>query len=262
MAAFDDVGKAGHAVANIIAAGIIPAGLEMMDHASIEAVEPFAQAGYPLSAAAILLCESDGMEAEVNEEMGRICRVLEDSGADSIRVSHSEAERLRMWAGRKAAFPAVGRVTPDYYCMDGTIPRKHLAKVLTAIGTMEAKYGLRCAHVFHAGDGNLHPIIMFDANKPGEVERAEQFGAEILELSVAVGGTVTGEHGVGIEKINQMCSQFTADELNMMHAVKEAYDESGLLNPGKAVPTLHRCAEYGRMHVHGGELPFPDLPRF
>jgi glycolate oxidase len=262
MAAFDDVGKAGHAVANIIAAGIIPAGLEMMDHASIEAVEPFAQAGYPLSAAAILLCESDGMEAEVNEEMGRICRVLEDSGADSIRVSHSEAERLRMWAGRKAAFPAVGRVTPDYYCMDGTIPRKHLAKVLTAIGTMEAKYGLRCANVFHAGDGNLHPIIMFDANKPGEVERAEQFGAEILELSVAVGGTVTGEHGVGIEKINQMCSQFTADELNMMHAVKEAYDESGLLNPGKAVPTLHRCAEYGRMHVHGGELPFPDLPRF
>ena len=262
MAAFDDVGKAGRAVADIIAAGIIPAGLEMMDHASIEAVEPFAQAGYPLSAAAILLCESDGTQVEVDEEMGRMCQVLQASGADSIRVSNSEAERLRMWAGRKAAFPAVGRVSPDYYCMDGTIPRKHLAEVLTAIARMEIKYRLRCANVFHAGDGNLHPIIMFDANQPGEVERAEQFGAEILELSVAVGGTVTGEHGVGIEKINQMCSQFSSDELTMMHAVKQAYDEAGLLNPGKAVPTLHRCAEYGRMRVHGGALPFPDLPRF
>ncbi len=262
MASFDDVAKAGDAVAAIIAAGIIPAGLEMMDKAATAAVEPFVQAGYDLDAEAILLCESDGTPEEVAEEIARVRAVLTASGARELRVSQSEAERLRFWAGRKAAFPAVGRITPDYYCMDGTIPRKRLAEMLAAITQMERKYGLRCANVFHAGDGNLHPLIMYDASLPGDWERAEAFGAEILELSVALGGSITGEHGVGIEKINQMCVQYTTPELQAFHRLKEAFDPPGLLNPGKAVPSLHRCAEYGRMHVHAGELKFPELERF
>ena len=262
MASFNDVAKAGEAVAAIIAAGIIPAGLEMMDKPATAAVEPFVKAGYDLNAEAILLCESDGTPEEVAEEIARVTEVLTRAGASNISVSQSEAERLRFWAGRKAAFPAVGRITPDYYCMDGTIPRKRLAEMLSAIAGMEKKYGLRCANVFHAGDGNLHPLIMYDAAKPGEWERAEAFGAEILELSVALGGSITGEHGVGVEKINQMCVQYTTPELEAFHRVKAAFDEGGLLNPGKAVPSLHRCAEYGRMHVHRGDLKFPELERF
>ncbi len=262
MASFDDVEKAGNAVAAIIAAGIIPAGLEMMDKPATAAVEPFVKAGYDLNAEAILLCESDGTADEVAEEIAAMRAVLEGSGATELRVSSSETERLRFWAGRKAAFPAVGRVSPDYYCMDGTIPRKRLAEMLKAIAAMETKYGLRCANVFHAGDGNLHPLIMYDANVPGELERTEAFGTEILELSVKLGGTITGEHGVGYEKINAMCVQFRPEELQAFHCVKTAFDPRGLLNPEKAVPTLHRCAEFGRMHVHGGELKFPELERF
>jgi glycolate oxidase len=262
MASFNEVGKAGDAVAAIIAAGIIPAGLEMMDKAATAAVEPYVKAGYDLNAAAILLCESDGTPEEVAEEISRVTEVLTATGASSIKVSQSEAERVRFWAGRKAAFPAVGRITPDYYCMDGTIPRRRLAEMLAAITAMESKYSLRCANVFHAGDGNLHPLIMYDAAKPGEWARAEAFGAEILELSVALGGSITGEHGVGIEKINQMCVQYKTPELETFHRIKAAFDETGLLNPGKAVPSLHRCAEYGRMHVHHGETKFPDLERF
>lgn len=262
MASFADVAKAGDAVAAIIAAGIIPAGLEMMDKAATAAVEPFVKAGYDMNAEAILLCESDGTPEEVAEEIARVTEVLNAAGANDIRVSQSEAERLRFWAGRKAAFPAVGRITPDYYCMDGTIPRKRLAEMLSSIAAMETKYGLRCANVFHAGDGNLHPLIMYDASQPGDWARAEAFGAEILELSVALGGSITGEHGVGIEKINQMCVQYATPEIEAFHRVKAAFDETGLLNPGKAVPSLHRCAEYGRMHVHHGDVKFPELERF
>jgi glycolate oxidase len=262
MASFDDVEKAGEAVAAIIAAGIIPAGLEMMDKAATAAVEPFVKAGYDLNAEAILLCESDGTPAEVAEEVAAMRAVLERSGANQIRVSRDEAERMRFWAGRKAAFPAVGRISPDYYCMDGTIPRKCIAEMLKAIAGMEKKYRLRCANVFHAGDGNLHPLIMYDANIPGELERTEAFGTEILALSVALGGTITGEHGVGFEKINAMCVQFASDELAAFHGIKSAFDAKGLLNPEKAIPTLHRCAEFGRMHVHAGQLSHPELPRF
>ena len=262
MASFDDVVKGGNAVANVIAAGIIPAGLEMMDKTSSRMVEPFVKAGYDIDAEAILLCESDGTNEEVEEEIARMTAVLEQAGATAIAVSQSDAERLRFWSGRKNAFPAAGRISPDYYCMDGTIPRKRLAEVLIGITHMETKYGLRCANVFHAGDGNLHPLIMFDANQPGEFERAEAFGAEILELCVTVGGTITGEHGVGIEKINSMCVQFSRAELDAFFAVKRAFDNHSLLNPDKAIPTLHRCAEYGRMHVKQGRLAFPDLPRF
>jgi glycolate oxidase len=244
MASFDDVVKAGNAVADIIAAGIIPAGLEMMDKPATAAVEDYVHAGYDLNAEAILLAESDGTPEEVAEEIAAMCAVLEKSGATEIRVSQNEAERLKFWAGRKAAFPAVGRITPDYLCMDGTIPRKHLARVLTRIAELADEYGLRCANVFHAGDGNLHPLIMFDANKPGEVERATAYGGKILELSVEVGGTITGEHGVGIEKVGQMCAQFSKEELASFHGVKAAFDEHTLLNPGKAVPTPRRCSEY------------------
>ena len=244
MASFDDIVKAGNAVASIIAAGIIPAGLEMMDRPATHAVEDYVHAGYDLSAEAILLAESDGTPEEVAEEIARITEVLAHSGATDIRVSRDEAERLKYWAGRKAAFPAIGRITPDYLCMDGTIPRKHLAQVLTRIAELADEYGLRCANVFHAGDGNLHPLIMFDANKPGETERATEYGGKILELSVEMGGTITGEHGVGIEKVKQMCVQFSPEELAMFHAVKAAFDELGLLNPGKAVPTPRRCSEY------------------
>ena len=262
MASFDDVARAGDAVANIIAAGIIPAGLEMMDRPAIHAVEQFVGAGYDLEAAAILLCESDGMPEEVEDEVARVKAVLERSGATRMTLSRDEAERLRFWSGRKAAFPAVGRISPDYYCMDGTIPRKRLGEVLAFIAEMEAKYGLRCPNVFHAGDGNLHPLILFDANDAGELERTEQFASEVLEKCVQVGGTITGEHGVGVEKINQMCVQFRPDELELFMAVKRAFDPQGLLNPGKAVPTLARCAEFGRMRVHAGRLPHPELPRF
>ncbi|MCS6996203.1 MAG: FAD-binding protein [Casimicrobiaceae bacterium] len=263
MASFASVEAAGAAVGEIIAAGIIPAGLEMMDRMATRAVEDFVHAGYDTEAAAILLVESDGTPEEVADEMARIREVLERSGATSVRVSQNEAERLRFWSGRKNAFPAMGRLAPDYYCMDGTIPRKALPQVLTAIAEMSKRYGLACANVFHAGDGNLHPLILFDANQPGELERAEAFGAEILELCVAVGGTITGEHGVGIEKINQMCVQFPPKTLRRMHEIKMAFDEHGLLNPGKAVPTLHRCAEFGRMRVSRGKpLPFAELERF
>jgi glycolate dehydrogenase FAD-linked subunit len=262
MASFDDVEKAGQAVAEVIAAGIIPAGLEMMDRPAIHAVEQFVGAGYDLEAAAILLCEADGTPEEVEEEIGRVKSVLERSGATRMSVSRDEAERLRFWSGRKAAFPAVGRISPDYYCMDGTIPRKRLGEVLRFIGALEKKYGLRCPNVFHAGDGNLHPLILFDASRPEELQRTEQFAAEVLEKCVEVGGTITGEHGVGVEKIDQMCVQFRPDELELFMAVKRAFDPQGLLNPGKAVPTLARCAEFGRMRVHGGALPHPELPRF
>jgi glycolate oxidase len=262
MASFDDVVKAGDAVAAIIAAGIIPAGLEMMDRKATAAVEPFVKAGYDLNAEAILLAEADGTPEEVAAQISEIESVVRAAGATAITVSSSEAERLRFWSGRKNAFPAAGRISPDYYCMDGTIPRKNLGRMLKAIEAMEQTYRLRCMNVFHAGDGNLHPLILFDANKPGEWERADQFGAQILELCVQLGGTITGEHGVGIEKINSMCVQFSPRERAAFFAVKKSFDPLGLLNPGKAIPTLHRCAEYGKLHVHGGVVPHPDLPRF
>jgi glycolate oxidase len=262
MASFDDVAKAGDAVAAIIAAGIIPAGLEMMDRKATAAVEPFVKAGYDLTAEAILLAEADGTPEEVADQVGEIERVVRSAGATAIVVSRSEAERLRFWSGRKNAFPAAGRVSPDYYCMDGTIPRKNLGRMLKAIEEMEKEHALRCMNVFHAGDGNLHPLILFDANVPGEWERADRFGAQILELCVELGGTITGEHGVGIEKINSMCVQFSPREREAFFGVKKAFDPVGLLNPGKAIPTLARCAEYGKMHVHGGALPHPELPRF
>jgi glycolate oxidase len=262
MASFDDVMASGDAVANIIAAGIIPAGMEMMDKKTSRAVEPFVKAGYDLNAEAILLAESDGTPEEVEDEIKRIEAVLRASGATAIMVSDSEAQRLRFWSGRKNAFPAAGRISPDYYCMDGTIPRKNLGTMLQAINEMERKYELRCMNVFHAGDGNLHPLILFDANLKDEWHRAELFGAEILELCVTLGGTVTGEHGVGIEKINSMCVQFSRDEREAFFAVKRAFDSAGLLNPGKAIPTLSRCAEYGKEHVRGGALSHPEIPRF
>jgi glycolate oxidase len=263
MASFASVETAGAAVGHIIAEGIIPAGLEMMDKIATEAVEGFVHAGYDLNAAAILLCESDGTPEEVADEMARVSEVLRNAGATDIKVSQNEEQRARYWSGRKNAFPATGRISPDYYCMDGTIPRSQLPRVLNAIAHLSEKYNLRCANVFHAGDGNLHPLIMFDANVEGELQRAEEFGAEILELCVEVGGTITGEHGVGVEKINQMCVQFSPKELTRMHDIKHAFDEHALLNPGKAVPTLHRCAEFGRMKVSQGKpMPFADLERF
>ncbi len=262
MASFDDVHKAGDAVAAVIAAGIIPAGLEMMDKPMTAAVEDFVHAGYDLNAEAILLCESDGTPEEVEEEIGRMSAVLRNAGATAIAVSQNEAERLRFWSGRKNAFPASGRISPDYMCMDSTIPRKRLADILLAIQAMEKKYQLRCANVFHAGDGNLHPLILFDAADPDQLHRCELFGADILETSVAMGGTVTGEHGVGVEKLNSMCVQFSAEENEQMFGIKHAFDPAGLLNPGKVIPTLHRCAEYGKMLVRAGQIKHPDLPRF
>ena len=262
MASFDDVRKAGDAVAAVIAAGIIPAGLEMMDKPMTAAVEDFVHAGYDLQAEAILLCESDGTPEEVAEEIDRMLAVLSGAGASRLEVSRDEAQRLKFWSGRKNAFPASGRISPDYMCMDSTIPRKRLADILLAIAAMEKKYGLRCCNVFHAGDGNLHPLILFDGNDPDQLHRAELFGADVLETSVQLGGTVTGEHGVGIEKINSMCVQFSPEELAQMEALKLAFDPAGLLNPGKVVPTLQRCAEYGKMHVKRGLLPFPELERF
>jgi glycolate oxidase len=262
MASFPTVESAGGAVAAVIAAGIIPAGLELMDKRMTAAAEDFVHAGYDLDAAAILLCECDGAAEDVDEEIQRAIDVLHANGATRIEISRDETQRLKFWSGRKNAFPASGRMSPDYMCMDSTIPRKRLAEMLRAIEAMEGKYGLRCVNVFHAGDGNLHPLILFDANDPDEFHRCELFGAAILEASIAVGGTVTGEHGVGVEKLNSMCVQFSAAERAQMMAVKSAFDPAGLLNPGKAIPTLQRCAEYGKMHVHRGALRFPDLPRF
>jgi glycolate oxidase len=262
MASFDDIRKAGDAVARVIGDGIIPAGLEMMDKPMTAAVEDYVHAGYDLDAEAILLCESDGTPEEVDEEIGRMVEVLRASGAVAITVSENEAQRLKFWSGRKNAFPASGRISPDYMCMDSTIPRKRLADILLAIQAMEKKYGLRCANVFHAGDGNLHPLILFDANDPDQLHRCELFGADILETSVQLGGTITGEHGVGVEKLSSMCVQFAPAELELMHALKRAFDSKELLNPGKVIPTLQRCAEYGKMHVKRGLLPFADIPRF
>jgi glycolate oxidase len=262
LAAFDDVFKAGEAVGAIIAAGIIPAGLEMMDKVAIQAAEDYAHAGYPCDAEAILLCELDGTNAEVSEHIMKVREILHQSGATEVRTAVNEAERQLFWKGRKSAFPAVGRISPDYYCMDGTIPRRQLPHVLRQISLWSQEYGLPVANVFHAGDGNLHPLILFDANKEGELARTEEFGQRILQLCVEVGGSITGEHGVGMEKINQMCIQFKAPELSQFHAVKVAFDPAGLLNPGKAVPTLQRCAEFGAMHVHHGQLPHAELERF
>ena len=262
MASFRDIETAGEAVASIIGAGIIPAGLEMMDRMATRAVEDFVHAGYDLDAGAILLCESDGTHEEVAYEVARVEEVMRASGATECRISRDDAERLRFWSGRKAAFPAVGRISPDYYCIDGSIPRAALAPVLRTIEELSGRYGLRCANVFHAGDGNLHPLILYDANRPGELESTERFAADILEMCIKYGGTITGEHGVGVEKINQMCSQFRTAELAQFHAVKAAFDPEGLLNPGKGVPSLHRCAEFGAMRVRGGQLPHPDIPRF
>ena len=263
MASFDDVQKAGDAVAAVIAAGIIPAGLEMMDKPMTAAVEDFVHAGYDLTAAAILLCESDGTPEEVDEEIGRMSEVLRGCGATALTVSQTEDERLRFWSGRKNAFPASGRISPDYMCLDSTIPRKRLADILLAISEMEKKYKLRCCNVFHAGDGNLHPLVLFDANDPDELHRCELFGADILETSVAMGGTVSGEHGVGVEKLNSMCVQFTAEENEQMFGVKRAFDPAGLLNPGKVIPSLARCAEYGRQVFRAGQpQAHAELPRF
>jgi glycolate oxidase len=262
MASFNDIEKGGNAVAAIIAAGIIPAGLEMMDRATTRAVEEFVHAGYDLDAEAILLCESDGTPEEVEEEIARMNAVLEQQGASRIQVSQNEVERLRFWSGRKNAFPAAGRIAADYYCMDGTIPRRHIATLLRRIKGMEEKYRLGCLNVFHAGDGNMHPLILFNGADPDEWHRAEEFGTEILEACVELGGTITGEHGVGIEKINSMCVQFGEQERELFWGVKAAFDPDRLLNPDKAIPTLNRCAEYGRMRISGGALPHPELERF
>ncbi len=262
LASFNEVAHAGQAVSDIISAGIIPAGLEMMDKLAIHAAESFVHAGYPTDAAAILLCELDGINEDVTVQTHSISNILKAAGATMVRTAATETERALLWRGRKAAFPAVGRLAPDYYCMDGTIPRHRLAEVLQGIETLSRKFELQVANVFHAGDGNLHPLILYDANQPGALERAEEMGGKILALCVEAGGTITGEHGVGIEKIDQMCIQFQTPELAQFHAIKHAFDPKGLLNPGKAIPTLHRCAELGHMHVHNGELPFPDIERF
>src|SRR5438477_1609171 len=253
---------AGNCVAAVIGAGIIPGGMEMMDRPAIHAAEAFVNVGYPLDAEALLIVELDGPEAEVDHLVAKVDALARANRARSVRASTSEAERLAFWSGRKAAFPAVGRISPDYYCMDGTIPRARLAEVLTRIGELSAQYGLRVANVFHAGDGNLHPLILYDANQPGEIERAEEFGADILRLCVAVGGVLTGEHGVGVEKRDLMGEMFDETDLACQQRVKCAFDPGQLLNPGKVFPVLHRCAELGRMHVHRGQVRFPDLPRF
>ncbi len=262
MAAFDDVERAGQAVADIIASGIIPAGLEMMDNPAIRAVEEFVHAGYVIDAAAILLCELDGLEQEVADQIATVKKVLNDAGVIEMQVSHDEQSRMRFWSGRKSAFPAAGRISPDYYCIDGTIPRRQLGRVLRKISELSDQYELRVANVFHAGDGNLHPLILYDASREGELERTEEMGRKVLELCVDAGGTITGEHGVGIEKLTPMCAQFDDASLTLFHRVKDAWDPKGILNPGKAVPTLARCAEFNAMHVHHGNLPHSDIPRF
>ena len=262
MAAFDSVEKAGEAVAQVIGNGILPAGLEMMDTYAISAVEDFVHAGYPVDAAAILLCELDGTLEEVEDQIGRVEELFRSQGATGTWIAKDSETRARFWSGRKAAFPAVGRISPDYYCMDGTIPRRELGKVLHQISELSKEFGLRIANVFHAGDGNLHPLILYDASIEGELEKTEEVGNRILELCVEVGGTVTGEHGVGVEKLRPMCLQFEDAELEQFHRLKAALDPNTLLNPGKAVPTLARCAEFGAMHVHKGQLPHSDLERF
>ncbi len=262
MAGFDAVEAAANCVADIIASNILPAGLEMMDQPSIRAAEAFVSAGYPTEAAALLLCELDGTAGDVEAMLTRLTACLERNQATKIEIAVDAGHRERLWQGRKATFPAVGRLSPDYYCMDGTIPRRHLAAVLGRIAELSREYGLGVANVFHAGDGNLHPLILYDGSEPEQVARAEAFGADILELSIEVGGTITGEHGVGVEKIDQMCLQFTPETLSVFHGIKTAFDAEGILNPGKAVPTLNRCAEFGAMHVHRGEDRFPHLERF
>jgi len=260
LAGFDNVKDCADAVAKIITAGIIPAGLEMMDDFAIKSAEDFAKAGYPRDAKALLLCELDGSVEDVKIELEKVKNIL--NNATSLQVSQNEQQRLLFWKGRKSAFPAVGRLSPDYYCMDGTIPKRYLAEVLEKISELSKQYGLRVANVFHAGDGNLHPLILYDASKEGELEKTEQFGTDILKVCVDVGGTITGEHGVGIEKLDAMCYQFPPEELEMLHQIKAVFDPESLLNPGKAVPTLHRCAELGGMHIHKGQLPHPELERF
>lgn len=262
LAAFASIEQAGAAVSAIIAEGVLPSGLELMDNDAIRATEAFVNAGYPVDAAAILLCELDGLPEQVEADSARAEAILEGNGAVEIRKASDESQRKKFWAGRKAAFPAVGRIASDYYCMDGTIPRKYLAAVLKRIAELGAQYHLRVVNVFHAGDGNLHPLILYDASQPGDFEKAEALGGKILELCIDVGGTITGEHGVGTEKLNQMCVQFQPGELQQFHSLKQAFDPYGLLNPGKAIPTLHRCAELGRMHVHNGQIPHPELERF
>ena len=262
LVGFDSAQEAGQAVSNVIAAGIIPAGMEMMDAPAINAAEDFVNVGYPRDAAALLIVELDGPEVEVDFLLERVGEIVSQSGASSVRLSHSEEERNQFWAGRKSAFPAVGRISPDYLCMDGTIPRKALPEMLTRMASMSQKYGLRVANVFHAGDGNLHPLILFDANVEGELELAEEFGNDILRNCVALGGVLTGEHGVGVEKRDLMPEMFSEEDLKQQQRVKCAFDPNHLLNPGKVFPVLHRCAELGRMHVHKGDVPHPDLPRF
>jgi glycolate oxidase len=262
LAVFDDVEKAGNSVASIISGGIIPAGVEMMDNPAIRAAEAFVHAGYPVDAAAILICELDGTEAEVESQISKVDSILKSSGAVETRLAKDDAERLLFWSGRKAAFPAVGRLSPDYYCIDGTIPRKALGAVLTEINRLSDEYGLRIANVFHAGDGNLHPLILYDANNEGEFEKTEQLGSRILQLCIHHGGTITGEHGVGVEKLGEMCVQFSDIERHQFHAIRSAFDPANIMNPGKAIPTLARCAEFNAMHVHHGELPHPELDRF
>jgi glycolate oxidase len=262
MASFDDIAVAGQAVSDVIAKGIIPAGLELMDNAALKAADDFVHAGYPQDAAAILLCEIDGSVEEVDDQLSQTKEILQQSGATHIQIAKDEEQRVQFWAGRKAAFPAVGRLSPDYYCMDGTIPRHQIANVLKRISELSTQYKQTVVNVFHAGDGNLHPLILFDANNEGELERTEELGGKILDFCVEVGGTITGEHGVGIEKISQMCNQFNSDEITQFHNIKIAFDEKQLLNPGKNIPTLQRCAEFGAMHVHHGELPHPELERF
>ncbi|HAK50809.1 MAG TPA: FAD-binding oxidoreductase [Gammaproteobacteria bacterium] len=262
LAAFDSVNAAAGCVGQIIADGILPAGLEMMDQLAAEAAEAFVHAGYPTDAASLLLCELDGNAKEVQVQHEQLLSILDRCDAKSVSTAWDEAERFRLWQGRKAAFPAVGRIAPDYYCMDGTIPRKELPEVLTAITKLSEQFDLPCANVFHAGDGNLHPLILYDANDNDQLQRAEEFGAQILALCIEKGGTITGEHGVGVEKIDQMCIQFDEQELEIFHGIKSSFDQQGILNPGKAVPTLSRCAEFGAMHVHVGEEKHSDLERF
>lgn len=262
LAQFNDIEDAGKAVAAIIGAGLIPAGLEMMDNLAIRAAEAFVQIGYPVEAAALVLCEFDGMAEQVSADLALAKHIFYDHAAAEVRQAQNDSERKRFWAGRKSTFPAVGRLSPDYYCMDGTIPRRRLAEVLKGISALSKQFGLAVANVFHAGDGNLHPLILYDANNSDDLERAETLGNDILHLCLSVGGTITGEHGVGLEKINQMCLQFSTAELRQFHAVKSAFDDKGLLNPGKAIPSLPRCAEFGALHVHQGRLQHPDIERF
>jgi glycolate oxidase len=262
MTGFASVETAAATVGDIIASGILPAGLEMMDKPAVQAAEAFVHAGYPTDAEALLLCELDGTEAELEIQLLNLKQILQENGATSIVSAYDEDKRAQLWLGRKAAFPAVGRISPDYYCMDGTIPRRKLPEVLATISRLSEEFSLGVANVFHAGDGNLHPLILYDANEGDELQRAEAFGAKILELCIESGGTITGEHGVGIEKIDQMCIQFSDSELSIFHGVKSAFDDKSILNPGKAVPTLSRCAEFGAMHVHRGQEKFPELDRF